>query len=101
MPDDDMLDPTVATIARLAQRPVPVDATVRARVMLAVQAETLRGRPGRGRRFGWLVDARSVRLSPLAGFAMAAGLVISLAGILLFARAPAREKVSGHEQAVA
>jgi hypothetical protein len=75
MPDDDMLDPTVATIARLAQRPVPVDAASRARVMLAVQAETLRGRPGGARRFGWLVETRSVRLSPLAGVALAAGLV--------------------------
>lgn len=75
MPDDDMLDPTVATIARLAQRPVPVPAAVRARVMLAVQAEMLRGRPGNARRLGWLVEARSVRLSPLAGLALAAGLV--------------------------
>lgn len=75
MPDDDMLDPTVATIARLAQRPVPVGAAARARVMLAVQAEMVRGRPGRARRFGWLVEARPVRLSPLAGFALAAGLV--------------------------
>lgn len=74
--DDDMLDATVATVALMARRPALLSAEARARVMLAVQAEALRGRPGSPRhRLGWILEPRSVRLSPLAGLAAAAGLV--------------------------
>jgi hypothetical protein len=76
MPDDEKLDPTVATIALLARQPATLSAEARARIMLAVQAETLRGRPGRpGRRFAWFLEPRAVRLSPLGSLALAAGLV--------------------------
>ena len=76
MPDDDMLDPTVATIAAIARRPVRLDASARARVMLAVDTEIRRERPGRARHpFGWFTERRTVHLSPLGGFAVAAGLV--------------------------
>lgn len=76
MPDDEKLDPTVATIAMLARQPATLSAEARARIMLAVQAETLRGRPGRpGRRFAWFLEPRAVRVSPLGSLALAAGLV--------------------------
>lgn len=75
MPDE-TLDPVVATIAMLARQPVHLGDASRARVMLAVQAEALRGRPGTGhRRFGWALDPRPIRLSPLGAMALAAGLV--------------------------
>lgn len=74
--DDDMLDATVATVALMARRPARLSTAARARVLLAVHAEALRGRPGSPRhRLGWVVQPRSVRLSPLAGLALAAGLV--------------------------
>jgi hypothetical protein len=41
-----------------------------------VQAEASRGRPGAGRHpLAWVLEPRSLRLSPLAGLALAAGLV--------------------------
>lgn len=76
MREDETLDPVVATIAMRARQPATLDDAVRARVMLAVQAETLRGRPGtETRRFGWALDPRPVRLSPVGAMAIAAGLV--------------------------
>lgn len=76
MRDDEVLDPAVATIAALARQPAALGDAARARVMLAVQAETLRARPGRvERRFGWALDPRPIRLSPAAALAIAAGLV--------------------------
>ena len=76
MRDDETLDPTVATIALLARQPAALGDAARARVMLAVEAEMLRARPGRvTRRFGWALDPRPIRLSPAGAFAIAAGLV--------------------------
>lgn len=76
MREDETLEPVVATIVSQARQPVRLGDASRARVMLAVQAEALRGRPGGGRRrFGWALDPRPVRLSPLGAMAMAAGLV--------------------------
>ena len=76
MHDDERLDPTIATIALLARQPAALGEPARARVMLAVEAEMLRARPGtEKRRFGWALDPRPLRLSPIGAFAIAAGLV--------------------------
>lgn len=76
MHDDDTLDPAVASIAALARHPATLDEAVRARVMLAVQTEMLSGRPARERgRFGWALQPRPIRLSPVGALALAAGLV--------------------------
>lgn len=78
MPEDDKLDPTVATIAMLARRPVTLGPEARARIMLAVEAEAeaVRSRPTVvSRRFAWFLEPRAVRLSPLGSMALAAGLV--------------------------
>ncbi|MBA3891021.1 MAG: isoamylase early set domain-containing protein [Gemmatimonadaceae bacterium] len=76
MHEDETLDPAVATIAALARHPATLDDAARARVMLAVQTEILSGRPIRGpQRFGWALEPRAIRLSPLGAMAMAAGLV--------------------------
>lgn len=76
MHEDDTLDPAVASLAALARQPATLGDAVRARVMLAVQTETMSGRPGRERhRFGWALEPRPVRLSPVGALALAAGLV--------------------------
>lgn len=76
MHEDDTLDPAVASLAALARQPATLGDAVRARVMLAVQTETMSGRPGRERhRFGWALEPRPVRLSPVGALALAASLV--------------------------
>ena len=76
MHEDDTLDPGVASLAALARRPATLGDAARARVMLAVQTELLSGRPGRERRrFGWALEPRPLRLSPIGALALAAGLV--------------------------
>ena len=75
MLDDDLeFDPALERVVAVARRPVAVDPAARGRLLAALRAEA---RPSRGRA-GWvarLTDARSLRLSPLAGAALAAGLV--------------------------
>jgi Carbohydrate-binding module 48 (Isoamylase N-terminal domain) len=74
MLDDDLeLDPTLEQVVALARRPVATDDAAKRRVLLAVRAEP---RPLRApRRWTWLTEARSLRISPVAGVALAAGLV--------------------------
>jgi hypothetical protein len=74
MLDDDLeFDPTLEQVVAVARRPVAMDPAARRRLLVAVRAEA---RPSRARaRWAWLTDARSLRLSPVAGAAMAAGLV--------------------------
>ena len=66
-------DPMLEHIVAVARRPVTMDPAARRRLLAALRAE---GRPARTRPgWAWLVEARSLRLSPIAGAALAAGLV--------------------------
>lgn len=66
-------DPYIEWIAGELRRPVSVGAAARARVMAAVREEPLPIAPRTSWR--WLLRARTVRFSPIAGVALAAGLV--------------------------
>jgi hypothetical protein len=69
----DQLDPEVEWIAREARRPVVVDPMSVERVMARVRLEV---RPTvRFARWRWLVEPRSLPLSPVVGAAVAAGLI--------------------------
>jgi hypothetical protein len=74
MLDDEFgFDPTLEQVVAVARRPVAMDPVAKRRVLAAIRSEA---RPARGRgRWAWLTDARSLRLSPVAGTALAAGLV--------------------------
>jgi hypothetical protein len=74
MLDDELgYDPTIEQVVTLARRPVTMDPAARARLLMSIRSES---RPTRGQpRFAWLTEGRAVRLSPLAGVALAAGLV--------------------------
>jgi hypothetical protein len=74
MRDDDLgYDPTIEQVVTLARRPVMMDSAAKARLLMSVRMES---RPARGRpRLAWLTDVRPLRVSPLAGAALAAGLV--------------------------
>ena len=74
MLDDDLeSDPTLEQVVVLARRPVAIGDAAKRRVLMAVRAEP---RPSRvPRRWAWLTEARPLRLSPVAGVAVAAGLV--------------------------
>jgi hypothetical protein len=74
MLDDDLeFDPTLEHVVAVARRPVAMDPAARRRLLVAVRAEA---RPSRARaRWAWLTEARPLRLSPVAGAALAAGLV--------------------------
>jgi hypothetical protein len=74
MLDDDFeFDPTLEQVVAVARRPVAMDPAARRRLLVAVRAEA---RPSRARaRWAWLTGVRSLQLSPVAGAAMAAGLV--------------------------
>jgi hypothetical protein len=75
MLDDDLgFDLTLERIVAVARQPVALDPAVKRRLLMAVRAET-RQTATRARRWAWLTDARSLRLSPIAGAALAAGLV--------------------------
>ena len=69
----DQLDPYVEWIAREARRPVTVDPMAVERVMARVRLEA----PPTVRfpRWRWLVEPRSLPLSPIVGAALAAGLM--------------------------
>ncbi|MFL5612788.1 MAG: isoamylase early set domain-containing protein [Gemmatimonadaceae bacterium] len=66
-------DSYVDWIAREAKRPVAVDPMAVERVMARVRLERVPAR--RGAPWRWLVEPRSLPISPLIGAAMAAGLV--------------------------
>ncbi len=69
----DQLDPYVDWIAREARRPVAVDPMAVERVMARVRLEAP---PAvRFARWRWLVEPRSLPLSPVVGAALAAGLI--------------------------
>ena len=69
----DQLEPYVEWIAREARRPVAVDPMAVERVMARVRLEAP---PAvRFARWRWLVEPRSLPLSPIVGAALAAGLV--------------------------
>ena len=100
MPSDDVPTDSLDLVASELRRPVAPSAGFDARVMAAVRAEPLPARRPlslAGRGAAWLVRPRTVRVSPLAGLAAAAG----LAGVLVLGRtgapadgratAPARE----------
>jgi hypothetical protein len=74
MLDDDLgFDPTLEQIVTVARQPVALSPAVKRRLLMAVRSEA---RPKADRpRWSWLTDARSLRLSPVAGAALAAGLV--------------------------
>ena len=74
MRDDELgYDSTIEQVVAVARRPVSMSPAAKARLLMSVRAEL---RPARGRpRWAWLTDARSLRVSPLAGSALAAGLV--------------------------
>ena len=74
MRDDELgYDSTIEQVVAVASRPVSMSPAAKARLLMSVRAES---RPARGRpRWAWLTDARSLRVSPLAGTALAAGLV--------------------------
>lgn len=66
-PDDELLDPTLQRAVETLREPVTPSAGLAARVL--AQART---RPGRWS-ITWALEARTVRISPLAGLALAAG----------------------------
>lgn len=63
----------IEQVVAVARRPVSMDPAAKARLLMSVRAEsrTALRRP----RWAWLTDARSLRVSPIAGTALAAGLV--------------------------
>jgi len=65
-------DPYVDWIAREAKRAMSVDPMAVERVMARVRLEP---RPRRAPRWRWLLESRSLHLSPVLGAALAAGLV--------------------------
>jgi hypothetical protein len=73
MLDDLEFDPTLEHLVAVARRPVALDPAAKRRLLVAVRAEARPSR--RPARWAWLTDARSLRLSPVAGAALAAGLV--------------------------
>lgn len=74
----DPLDEPVARALAELRRPLPLDASIDARIMAAVAAEPVpRARPaGLRALWAWLARPRTLRLSPLAGLAAAAGVVV-------------------------
>jgi hypothetical protein len=74
MLDDELgYDPTIEQVVALARRPVAMEPAAKARLIMSIRAESRTAREGS--RWAWLLDTRSLRLSPLAGTALAAGLV--------------------------
>jgi hypothetical protein len=75
MRDDDLeFDPTLEQIVAVARHPVAMDPAAKRRVLMAVRADARTVAVPR-RRWSWLIDGRSLRVSPIAGAALAAGLV--------------------------
>jgi hypothetical protein len=74
MLDDDLeFDPALEHVVAVARRPVAMDPAAKRRLFVALRAEA---RPSHARpRWAWLTATRSLRLSPIAGAALAAGLV--------------------------
>src|SRR5687768_16760255 len=101
MHDDDLgYDPTLEQVVAVARRPVAMDPASRRRLLMAIRAEA---RPARERpRWAWLTDVRALRLSPVAGTALAAGLVGIgvLVGLDLGSPRAVADAQSGREGAV-
>lgn len=96
MPESE-LHPYVELIIREARRPVQVDDAVRERIMAAIRAEPT---PTRRRFWHRLVERRALTLSPVGGFALAAGLVGI--GILAGLSTQSRDgRTAGHPKDVA
>lgn len=75
---DPELDSNLEWIAREARRTIVVDPAAKDRIMAAIRAEPLPVRPSRVSRVWrgrWLLEPRSINLSPVASLATAAGLV--------------------------
>lgn len=74
----DSLDAPVARALAELRRPLRLDAALDARIMAAVAAEPVpRAQPDRARALWvWLARPRTLRLSPLAGLAAAAGVAV-------------------------
>jgi hypothetical protein len=74
MLDDELeFDPALEHVVTVARRPVATDPAARRRLLVAIRAEP---RPSRRvSRWARLTEGRSLRLSPIAGLALAAGLV--------------------------
>jgi hypothetical protein len=74
MLDDELeFDPALDHVVAVARRPVAMDPAAKRRLLVAVRREA---RPSRAAaRWAWLTDARPLRLSPIGGLALAAGLV--------------------------
>ena len=74
MLDDDLeFDPALEHVVAVARRPVAMDPAAKRRLLGAVRAEARR--PSTRTRWAWITEARPLRLSPVAGAALAAGLV--------------------------
>src|SRR5262245_31441632 len=75
---DPELDSNLEWIAREARRTIVVDPAAKDRIMAAIRGEPLPMRPSRVSRVWrsrWLLEPRSINLSPVASLAAAAGLV--------------------------
>jgi Carbohydrate-binding module 48 (Isoamylase N-terminal domain) len=74
MRDDELgFDPALEHVVAVARRLVVMDPAGKRRLLVAVRAEA---RPSRARaRWAWITDVHSLRLSPVVGVAIAAGLV--------------------------
>jgi hypothetical protein len=75
---DPELDSNLEWIAREARRTIVVDPAAKDRIMAAIRTEPLPVRPSRASRIWdsrWLLEPHSIKLSPVASLAAAAGLV--------------------------
>jgi hypothetical protein len=77
---DETLDPLLGRIATGLREPVRLDPSFDRRVMAAVRREAAPRKRSMGRAVSWMTRPRPVRISPLAGLALAAG----IAGIAIF-----------------
>jgi len=68
-------DPFIEQIAGELRRPVRIDSSLESRVMAAIDPSTLARPNERGVSTSWLLRPRAYYFSPLAGLAVAAGLV--------------------------
>ena len=83
-PDDETLDPTLRRVVETLRAPVTGRRDLAARVLAEAR------RPAWRRGAAWITEPRAVRISPLAGLAIAAG----LAGLLVLTRPAAPPAVA-------
>ncbi len=89
---------TLARVVGTLKQPVRIDPSLGARVMSEIeQLPEPGGTSGAGSLFAWLRRPRTIRLSPLGGLAMAAGLaaVVLVGGRLAGPRGGADPRVAG------